>query len=150
LIEIRDGRIAELERSLETARMRADDAASEADELRRRLEREGADAEEVQRLRALADEAKVEDSHVIDVEPEPAAAPAAHINEEALALQAWRLRYFEQRVQYLENHARQAAPAPAPQVNTLPLEWRSREAEARARFLEDELRRIAAAPAMTP
>jgi predicted flap endonuclease-1-like 5' DNA nuclease len=145
-LEIRDGRIAELEHSLETARARADDASNDAADLRRQLEQNSADSDELTRLRALAEEVEVQRSQVIDVEPEPAhGAPAPLIDEETLALQTWRLRYFEQRVQYLENLARAAPPAPEP-VNTLPLEWRAREAEARAVFLENELRRAGEAP----
>ncbi len=148
-LEIRDGRIAELEHSLETARARADDASNDAADLRRQLEQNSADSDELTRLRALAEEVEVQRSQVIDVEPEPPHEPPAPlIDEETLALQTWRLRYFEQRVQYLENLARAAPPAPEEPATMLPLEWRAREAEARAQYLEAELRRASEAPAV--
>lgn len=113
LIEIRDGRIAELERQLAAARGRADDAASRLAE----IERRGASL-------PLVSEAAVD-------------VPAAPVEDEAKNLQAWRLRYFEQRVRYLEGLAPAAAPAPE-------LEWRAREAEARAAHLESEVRALSA------
>lgn len=131
LLEIRDARIAELEHIAEAARARADDAAGEIAALQRRLEHDDpAENEELTRLRALAAERERDDSQVIDAVIAPA------IDEEAMALQTWRLRYFEQRVQYLEGIARQPEAA-APD---LPLQWRARDAEARAAFLENELR----------
>lgn len=144
LARIRESRIAELERALESARARADDASGEAAELRRQLERQGSEGEELTRLRGLvaehearrAQERDIETAIVEPVQPEP---------DENTMLQTWRLRYFEQRVRYLEGLAR----APTPAVETSPepaepaqpiLEWRARDAEARASFLEEQLR----------
>ncbi|HRE43411.1 MAG TPA: hypothetical protein PKY87_05520, partial [Terricaulis sp.] len=76
--EIHIARIAELERQLSAARSNADSAAAQAAELQRMLE---------------AREAEPEPAHVI--EPEPEAAPQPSVDEEAITLQAWRLRYFE-------------------------------------------------------
>lgn len=115
--EIHISRIAELERQLSAARSNADSAAAQAAELQRQLE--ARDTEPT--VAAL-------------VEPEP---PAPSPDEEAIALQAWRLRYFEQRVRYLESTTRQT-PAPAP-VSPLP-DWRARVAEAEAAHLAGELR----------
>jgi predicted flap endonuclease-1-like 5' DNA nuclease len=133
LLEIRDARIAELEQAVETARARANDAAGEVAELQRRLEQNTpAENEELTRLRALVAERERDDDAVIDAAITPA------IDEEAIALQTWRLRYFEQRVRYLEGLSRETQAAePAPD---LPLQWRARDAEARAAFLEQELR----------
>jgi predicted flap endonuclease-1-like 5' DNA nuclease len=132
LMDVRDGRIAELERALENARARADDAASEVAELQRRLE-----AEEGARQQAAAQQS--------------APAPA----EDDRALQVWRLRYFEQRVRYLETQARMAVLGSAAPAADAPLmEWRAREAEARAAHLAQELRALSApapeAPAAEP
>jgi predicted flap endonuclease-1-like 5' DNA nuclease len=146
-LDVRDARIAELEQALGRARDGADDAASEIAELQRRLERADADARELDRLRAL-DTAR-ERQQLVDArieEPEQA--------RDDVALQAWRLRYFEQRVRYLEGLARAEPPAmkpePAgqgPSPDLLAAEWRVRDAEARAAFLEDQMR--AAAPVET-
>lgn len=122
--EIHIARIAELERQLSAARASADSAAAEAAELQRALDARNAPAE----LATL-------------VEPEPAPAPVASAEDEAVALQAWRLRYFEQRVRYLESLAPQAAPAPAAPVETH-AEWRARVAEAEAAHLADQLRAL--------
>jgi predicted flap endonuclease-1-like 5' DNA nuclease len=142
LAAIRDGRIAELERALEQSRARAAELAGELAEVQRRSERGDADGAELARLRALVDAHEAQAAQTIDAQAEPAHAAAAH--DEASALQTWRLRYFEQRVQFLEG--RTAAPAlPAPAVapaseEHTTQEWRAREAEARASFLEQELR----------
>src|SRR5262249_44001107 len=75
---------------------------------------------------------------ILDVEAAPA-------DDESLA-QSWRLRYFEQRVRFLEGQS-QAQAAAAPPALAAPaldhaqdhtMEWRARLAEARARHLEDE------------
>jgi predicted flap endonuclease-1-like 5' DNA nuclease len=136
LLEIRDARIAELEQAAETARASANDAAGQVAELQRRLENTTpAENDELIRLRAAAAERARTDDDVIDAEIAPA------IDEEAIALQTWRLRYFEQRVRYLEGLAREAAPQAASEpAPNLPLQWRARDAEARATFLEQELR----------
>ena len=147
LAHIRESRIAELERALESARARANDAAGEAAELRRALERQTGDDEELMRLRALVAEHETQRSREIEV---AAADQVDAADPEDGALQAWRLRYFEQRVRYLEERpppepARE--PSPPPVVDMQQIEWRAREAEARAAYLEQELRALAAAPA---
>ncbi len=133
LLEIRDGRIAELERAVETARARNDELSGEIAELGRRGKLNDPDTEELVRLRA----AEAERSRTVDAEVEP-------VEDENAALQMWRLRYFEQRVQYLEGQTRAAV---ASQTITVPnnatdpsQEWAAREANARAEFLETELR----------
>lgn len=130
LLELRDGRIAELERSLSAARERAEDAASRLAE----YERHGASAPqneaEMQRLRTLVSQYEAERERVVDV-------VAAPVEDEDKTLQAWRLRYFEQRVRYLEGLKPQVQPPPE-------MEWRAREAEARAAHLEAEVRALAA------
>jgi predicted flap endonuclease-1-like 5' DNA nuclease len=141
LLEIRDGRIAELERALEAARSRADGAASELAELQRRIGANQADAEELSRLRALAAERERE----IEIPAEPAV-------DENVVLQAWRLRYFEQRVKYLEGLSKAPSAGPEQVVASEPPlnEWRAREADARASYLENELRALRAPPAPEP
>jgi predicted flap endonuclease-1-like 5' DNA nuclease len=144
LLEIKDGRIAELERALETARARSDELSGELAELSRRGQLNDPDAEELARLRA----AEAERARTVDAEVE-------NVEDETIALQTWRLRYFEQRVKYLEGLARSAAPAPllgaaaeAAADAATAQAWAAREANARAAFLEDELRAArAAAPA---
>lgn len=132
LLEIRDGRIAELERALETARSRNDELSSELAALQRGGQLNDLDAEELARLRA----AEAERARTVDAEVE-------NVEDETIALQAWRLRYFEQRVRYLESQSHvpvNAEPeAPADEAPPL-LEWTAREASARAAFLENELR----------
>jgi len=148
LARIRDSRIAELEQALEHARGRADDAAGEAAELRRQLERQDTDGEELTRLRALTAAHESERAREIEVAADPVAVapPAVARPSEEEALQAWRLRYFEQRVQYLEGVARAAAAsAPSP----LP-EWRVRDAQAQAEYLADEVRTLRASVVETP
>lgn len=135
LLAIRDGRIAELERALETARARADELGSEIAELQRRGHLNNPDAEELTRLRAL----EAERARTVDAEVET-------VEDERIVLLEWRLRYFEQRVRYLESHAREPAPVQslaAPPAETAPTqEWIAREASARAAYLEDELRAL--------
>jgi predicted flap endonuclease-1-like 5' DNA nuclease len=131
-LELRDGRIAELEQSLERARARADEAAGEVAEMQRRIEQMQSAAEGEPLVAAAA-------------EPAPPC--------EVEALQAWRLRYFEQRVRYLEGQARTQAGAPAqpePEPEPPIQEWRAREAEARAAYLAQELRAAAAPVAAAP
>jgi predicted flap endonuclease-1-like 5' DNA nuclease len=155
-IDVREARIAELEQALERARDGADDAASEIAELQRRLERADADGRELDRLRAIEtarDRRQLVDARI--EEPEPA--------RDDVALQAWRLRYFEQRVRYLEGLARAEPPAMKPaapeeaeaaeQVSSpeaLAAEWRVRDAEARAAFLEDQMRSAASVEPSEP
>lgn len=138
LLEIRDGRIAELERALEAARARADELTSQLAEGERGGRLNDLDAQELARLRA----AEAERARMVDVEVEP-------VEDENAALQEWRLRYFEQRVKYLESDKRTTAlalveePAPVEADNGPPLlEWTAREASARAAFLESELRKV--------
>jgi len=138
LAAIRDGRIAELERALEQSRARAAELAGELAEMQRRSERGDADSAELIRLRGLVDAQEAQAAQTIDAQAEPP-------HDEAAVLQMWRLRYFEQRVQFLEGRtAAPALPAPAATLaseeNTTQ-EWRAREAEARATFLEQELRK---------
>ncbi len=137
LLEIRDGRIAELERALETARGRTDELSGELAELQRGGRLNDLDAQELARLRAVEDErARTVDAEVEEVSEEP-------VEDENAVLQSWRLRYFEQRVGYLEGLSR-AAPAieQSPQIEAPPLpDWIAREATARASFLENELRK---------
>lgn len=132
LLEIRDGRIAELERALETARSRNDELSSELAALQRGGQLNDLDAEELARLRA----AETERARTVDAEVE-------NVEDENIVLQAWRLRYFEQRVRYLESQSHVAVnaepEAPAEEAPPL-LEWTAREASARAAFLENELR----------
>jgi predicted flap endonuclease-1-like 5' DNA nuclease len=72
--------------------------------------------------------------------------------DDTVALQAWRLRYFEQRVRYLEGLAAAQGSAEArEQAPAQPLmEWRARDAEARAAHLEQELRTYVSAGATAP
>jgi len=141
LATVREGRIAELERALGQARTRVDELTAELAEAARG-QRSSADIEELTRLRALVASHEEEKRRVVD-------APATPVEDEAVALQGWRLRYFEQRVRYLES--RPAAPQPAaelaaPAIQEPPIDaWRAREAEARAAHLEEELRRLRAA-----
>lgn len=148
LIEVRDGRIVELEGLLGQARSRADDAAGLLAETQRRIEGGRADNAELERLRALLAEYETQRSREVDV----IAAPVEEAPREDDALQTWRLRYFEQRVRYLEGlaaAARAVTPAPEPIVleaqEAATIEaWRARDAEQRASFLEAELRRVTA------
>lgn len=143
LLEIRDGRIAELERALETARARTDELSSELAERERGGTLNDLDAQELARLRA----AEIERERTVDVESEP-------VEDENAVLHQWRLRYFEQRVKYLETLTQ---PAAEPEVRALAApvgteaqppvhEWAAREASARAAYLEDELRALRATP----
>ena len=136
LIEIRDGRIAELERNLAAARARADDAASRLAEIERGGTLPVADDSELTRLRTLVAEYEADAGRVVEV----AAAP---VEDEGKDLQAWRLRYFERRVHYLEGLQPVAQPDPA-------LEWRAREAEARVAHLESEVRALPPPRALEP
>jgi predicted flap endonuclease-1-like 5' DNA nuclease len=136
LADLNSGRAAELERALEVARARADDSSSRVAELERELDRRSTELDEIRRTAA-------ERAREIDVEPEP--------SQDDAALQAWRLRYFEQRVRYLESAPRALpAPAPPPEASEAyqSLEWRMREAEARADYLANEVRALSAAPAL--
>lgn len=150
LLAIKEGRIAELERALETARARTDELAGELAEVQRGGRLNDLDAAELARLRAEAAEREL----MVDVVAEPVTEANGATESENGALQVWRLRYFEQRVKYLETHARAlAAAAPiaasgdagesvAPPVQ----EWIAREASARAAFLENELRAMETLP----
>lgn len=116
LADIQSGRVAELEHALEIARERAEDATAELAELRRRLEE-------------------------AEIAPPTPAPRAVMVDPQAEALQAWRLRYFEQRVRYLEGQAAAPRALPAPPAPPV-MEWRAREAEARADYLATELRSL--------
>ena len=150
-LQLRDGRITELERSLETSRERAHDLAGQIAELQRHGVGDSEDSAELARLRGLVSDFEADRARTIDVEtaPEPAPEPAAvqQMADDEIALQGWRLRYFEQRVRYLETRFAAspapaiAAPAPEAPAAEQPLaEWRAREAEARALHLEAALR----------
>jgi predicted flap endonuclease-1-like 5' DNA nuclease len=132
MLSIRDARITELEHAVESARWRADALGAELAELQRRGQLNDPDAAELARLRAL----EAERARTVETE-------AAPVEDENGALQVWRLRYFEQRVRYLESQAR-SVPAPASQASEdAPIhEWAAREAQARATFLEDQLRTL--------
>jgi len=145
LAVIRDGRIAELERVLEQSRARAAELAGELAELQRRSERSDTDNAELTRLRGLVDAHEAQAAQTIEVQPDP-------VHDEAAALQTWRLRYFEQRVQFLEDRTTPPAPpAPAAVAEEAPAhEWRAREAEARVAFFEQELRNRSEAPVAEP
>jgi predicted flap endonuclease-1-like 5' DNA nuclease len=142
LTRIRESRIAELEHSLEQARARANDASAEAAELRRQLDGVDTNTEELARLRTLSASLEQTRAREIEAEVRPV------VDDDVVALQAWRLRYFEQRVRYLENNAH--APiatlldAPAEEEHSPLPEWQAREAQARAAFLEQELRALSA------
>lgn len=147
-LELRNGRIAELERALELARGRADDLAGELAELQRRGPGDSDQSVELARLRSLVADHDAEQARTIDVETAPVEEPSAQAAEDEIALQTWRLRYFEQRVRYLEGQARAVAETPPAALQTespLP-EWRVREAEARAQYLEEALRGATAQP----
>jgi len=138
LANIRDGRIAELERALDEARSRAAGLAGEVAEYQRRADRHDLDSAELARLREQAAVHEARAGQTIDAHIEPLLpTPIEPPEEETNALQMWRLRYFEQRVKFLEDRA---AAAPAPE-SAPTLEWRVRDAETRAQFLEQELRR---------
>lgn len=142
-LEVRSGRIAELEAQLEQARSRADNAAGDLAHQQRRIEGDRADTAELDRLRALVAAHDADRAREVEV----IAAPVEPSEDDGL--QAWRLRYFEQRVRYLEGLAAKATAAPEQAVSALPTEppldtWRAREAEARAAHLEQQLRTLSA------
>jgi predicted flap endonuclease-1-like 5' DNA nuclease len=144
LISIRDARIAELEGALERARARADETAAELAEWQRRERAAETDAAELARLRALVAAHDEERANEVEAEIEEVGPSETEI------LQSWRLRYYEQRVKYLEGLS-QAPAAPAAPNAEPSLEWRLREAEARAAHLADEVRTLSArAPADEP
>ena len=139
LADIGNGRMAELERDRDQARARASEAMARIAELERRLEQQS--------------EATIQPLVSTPIEESTPALPepSAPTSDESEVLQGWRLRYFEQRVRYLEQraasveHATPAAAepaAPAAIESTAPAVdvWRAREAEARADYLERQLR----------
>lgn len=144
LSRVRESRIAELEHALEGARAHVDEARSEAAELQRMLDQQQNEAGELERLRGLSTALEAQRAREIEAVAEPVP------EQEDGALLAWRLRYFEQRVRYLEANHTLAAPAIAPVAQVAPPsplpEWRAREAAARAAYLEQELRTLRAAP----
>lgn len=121
-VDVEAARAAEAEHALETARSRAEEATGRVAALQRAIEQRDHD-------RATYDAAP---PTALDVEATPV--------EEAPALQSWRLRYFEQRVRYLESASESLTP------DSAPLEWRARVAEARAAHLEQELRDVTRSP----
>jgi len=142
-LDIRDGRIAELERLLEHSRERAHDLAGQIAELQRHGGGDSEDSIELARLRGLVSDYESERARTIEVETTPEVPSATTVADDDIALQGWRLRYFEQRVRYLEGQA-STVVAPPVVVQEEPvaplLEWRARDAEARAQHLEDALR----------
>ncbi|MGE0597055.1 MAG: hypothetical protein AB7P07_11875 [Hyphomonadaceae bacterium] len=149
--ELDAARIAELERSLEAARARAAEAASRIAE----LERAGGQGEDSPELVALREEverlrARDEAAIPIEVQPVVSAAPPVAQPDQTASLQTWRLRYFEQRVKYLEGNGRGPAPAAEPEPADPILEWRARTAEARVAHLEDVVRAREAAEETAP
>jgi|CXWL01.1.fsa_nt_gi predicted flap endonuclease-1-like 5' DNA nuclease len=125
-VNVEAARAAAAERALEAARSRAEEATGQLAALQRAVD-ERDDAAEAAPQRAL----------------EVVATPVV---EEAPALQSWRLRYFEQRVRYLESVEPAAAPEIPEAAQEASLEWRARVAEARAEHLEQELREAERAP----
>lgn len=125
-LAIESARAAEAERNLEAARGRAEEATGRIAEFQRTLE-------------ARTPGAEIVSDDALEVEATP-------IESNETALQAWRLRYFEQRVRYLESARapteRELAAVPLAAAELRPVEWRARVAEARARHLEDELRDV--------
>lgn len=148
--DLAQSRVTDFERAAEAARSRADEASGRVAELERALERVDHESEELTRLREEASAAAVQSKRTLDVEVSPVAA------DDEAAIHSWRLRYFEQRVRYLESQAHAAplviaAPARAADESaSLQTEWRAREAEARARHLEQELRDAQAAAQAAP
>lgn len=151
-LEVRDSRIVELERLLDEARDRANEHVAQLAQMQRGLTDQREDSAEMERLRGLVAQHEEERSREVEVIAEPV---EPSIDEETLALHSWRLRYFEQRVKYLEGRAAEAPLTPAIQVvaetpvaveEPAPLlaEWRARDAEARADYLEQQVRTLAA------
>lgn len=135
-LDVRDARIAELEQALGSARDRANEAMSRIAELERAPAPSAQENEELTRLRSLTAQYEQERAREVEVEALPV------IDDEA-SLQAWRLRYFEQRVRYLESLPREL---PGASAEPPAMEWRAREAEARADYLANEMRSLAPAP----
>lgn len=131
-------RVAELERALETARDRGSDATARIAELERGANAAPSESQEVARLREELADLKRDQEAAMDVEATPVA-------DDSAALQTWRLRYFEQRVRYLENN-KPATPEPAPPPIDPTWEWRARTAEARVTHLEDTRRALLSEP----
>lgn len=133
LLDVRDGRIADLERHLGEMRAARDEAIARAAELGR--SREAPAEAEVDTLRAEIQRRDDEGANVLDVEATSADATA----------QRWRLAYLEARLRHVGDDAptvsaepvdaTASAPAPAEEdVNTWI--WRTRYAEARVKYLE--------------
>lgn len=157
--DLNTARIAELETALEAARSRAEEAAGRVAELERGGERETADMQELNALRGRVASLEHEKQQAVEVQP------LAVVNDDDAALQAWRLRYFEQRVRYLETQqpAALALPAPepeaAPQVEPAPAQapdldmaarWSARYFAARTEYLEKAARDAASTPTLQP
>lgn len=98
--ELDAARVAEMARALASARDGAQEAAGRVAELERHIERGAREVE-----------------HLVSVSENVAAPPLV---EEA-PLKDWRLRYFEQRVRYLENAARTSAQTAPPAEPVIPL-----------------------------
>lgn len=165
--DIASSRIAELERALDGQRLRADEAAERAAALEPAAAQVKVQADELARLR---DQLQAMEGERLSFADTPT------ISQEAVSAQAWRLRYFEKRTAYLEDHARgdgalaaaliappsppvlvsqpaphpEPAPVAAPEVSAQRIDWRTRYLEARIKYLEDEVRAPAADPAPPP
>ncbi|HVK81360.1 MAG TPA: hypothetical protein VM915_12185 [Verrucomicrobiae bacterium] len=156
-LEVRSSRIVELEGLLGDARGRADEHAAQLAQMQRGLTDQREESAEMERLRGMVARHEEERAREVEVIAEPV---EPLIDEETLALHSWRLRYFEQRVKYLENRAAEAPVAPATQplaatvVEEEPAppitEWRARDAEARADYLEQQVRALTATVEVAP
>lgn len=120
-LQLEGARAAAAERALETARGHAEEVTGRLAALERAVS---------------GPETEREPQRAINVEATPVASEEAN-------LQSWRLRYYEQRVRFLEGGAKPASP---PAENNQATEWRARVAEARAAHLEEELRDVQRAP----
>lgn len=148
-LEVRNSRITELEGLLGDARSRSDEHAAQLAQMQRGLTDQREGNAEMERLRALVASHEEERAREVEVIAEPV---EPLIDEETLALHSWRLRYFEQRVKYLEGRAAEQPAAPTIQPladvakETVPplAEWRARDAEARADYLEQQVRALTA------
>ncbi len=148
-VDLNLARIAELEASLETARARAEEATGRVAELERSVDRDTANVSELNALRAQLAALEQEKRQIVDVSPVVAA------NDDDSVLQAWRLRYFEQRVRYLESQERPALALPSPEAIAeappapdmdMPARWSARYYAARTAYLEAAAREASKAP----
>jgi predicted flap endonuclease-1-like 5' DNA nuclease len=137
--DVSESKTRELEQTIAILRGRADGAEARIHDLERDLAAAQAQANE--HLQSALDAAQAQQV-------------AAPVSDDAATLQAFRLRYFEKRTEYLERQpmvpalpapAAEPVAAPVPEHDPIPLlhaEWRARFAEAAA----DELLTIAREP----